>query len=84
LPNKQNLLLYRSQLDFVVGLPSSQGCDTILTVVHRFTNMVTLIRTTIECDANECARLLFAHVFSKHGVPADLVRDKDTRFISHY
>jgi hypothetical protein len=84
LPNKENLLLCRFQLDFVIGFPSSLGCDTILTVVHCFTNMVALIQTTTECDANECARLLLAYVFSKHGVLADLVRDRDTRFTSHY
>jgi transposase InsO family protein len=46
--------------------------------------MVVLIPTTTTCDANEFARLLFDRVFSKHGVPADLVSDRDTRFTSHY
>jgi transposase InsO family protein len=70
-------------LDFVTGLPSSQGCDAVFTVVDRFTKMVVLIPTPIDCDAIECARLLF-HVFSMRGVPADLVSLRDTRFTSHY
>jgi transposase InsO family protein len=69
-------------LEFVTGLSSSQGCDAILTVVDRFTKMVVLIPTTTDCDANECARLVF-HVVSMRGVPVDLVSKKDTRFTSH-
>jgi hypothetical protein len=40
-------------LDFVIGLPSSQGFDIILTVVDRFTKMVVLIQTPTECDASD-------------------------------
>ena len=70
-------------LDFVTALPRTQrGFDAVLTVVCRFSKLVTLIPCTTEIDAHETARLFFEHVVCKYGVPKKLISDRDVRFTS--
>ena len=69
-------------LDFVTGLPLSQGNDTILTIVDRFSKVVYFVDLPKLPSATETAQLLVGHVFRIHGIPADIVSDGGPQFTS--
>ena len=70
-------------IDFVTFLPVTEnGYDCILTVVDRFSKLVTLIPTTVAVSAADTARLIFDHIICKYGVPTKIISDRDTRFTS--
>ena len=71
-------------MDFIEGLPLSDGFDTILVIVCRLTKMGLFIPTHREIDAEDLAMLFLQHVFSKHGTPSDIVSDRGKHFISHF
>jgi RNase H-like domain found in reverse transcriptase/Reverse transcriptase (RNA-dependent DNA polymerase)/Integrase zinc binding domain/Integrase core domain/Chromo (CHRromatin Organisation MOdifier) domain len=71
-------------MDFIEGLPMSEGCDMILVVVDRLTKMALLIPTHREVDAEDVAKIFLRHVFSKHGTPSDIVSDRGKHFISRF
>lgn len=70
-------------LDFVSGLPVSQGNSIILTITDRFSKSVHFVALTKLPTAQETADLLVQHVFRLHGTPADIVSDRGPQFISH-
>ncbi len=69
-------------LDFVTGLPPSQGNSTILTIVDRFSKAVHFVPLPKLPTALETAELLVQHVFCLHGIPLDIVSDRGPQFIS--
>ena len=62
-------------MDFIVKLPRSEGFDAILVIVDRLTKMSLFIPTTTNVTSEQLADLYVTHVFSKHGIPADIVSD---------
>uniref|UniRef100_A0A8P4FYW6 Gypsy retrotransposon integrase-like protein 1 n=1 Tax=Dicentrarchus labrax TaxID=13489 RepID=A0A8P4FYW6_DICLA len=69
-------------LDFVTGLPTSEGNDTILTIVDRFSKSVHFVPLPKLPSSLETAKLLVTHVFRLHGIPQDLVSDRGPQFAS--
>lgn len=69
-------------VDFVTGLPPSEGNDTILTIVDRFSKAVHFIPLPKLPSAMETANLLVQHVFRLHGIPQDIVSDRGPQFTS--
>ena len=69
-------------LDFVTGLPSSQGNTTILTMVDQFSKMVHFAALPKLPSAAETADLLVSHVVRLHGIPVDIVSDRGPQFTS--
>ena len=69
-------------LDFVTGLPPSNGKTVILTIVDRFSKAVHFIGLPKLPSAQETADLLTNHVFRLHGIPVDIVSDRGPQFIS--
>ena len=69
-------------LDFVTGLPASQGNTTILTIVDRFSKMVHFAALPKLPSAAETADLLVSHVVRLHGIPRDIVSDQGPQFTS--
>lgn len=67
-------------MDFVTGLPESNGYNAILVVVDRLTKMRHLIPTTEECDAPTPADLFVDYVWKLHGLPESIVSDRGTQF----
>ncbi|KAJ8282532.1 hypothetical protein COCON_G00050510, partial [Conger conger] len=70
-------------LDFVTGLPPSQGNTIILTIVDRFSKAVHFVALPKLPSALETAKLLTSHVFRLHGIPLDIVSDRGPQFVSH-
>jgi hypothetical protein len=70
--------------DFMVSLPPSKRFDAIMVVVDRFSKMAHFIPTKDEATAQEMGRLFFSHIFKHHGLPKDIVLDRDPKFTSKF
>ena len=71
-------------MDFIEGLPLSNGYDTILVIVCRLSKMALFIATYQDIDAEDLTMLFLVHVFSKHGTPSDIISDRGKHFISRF
>jgi hypothetical protein len=71
-------------MDFMVSLPPSRGFDAIMVVVDRFSKMAHFIPTKESATAQETGRLFFTHVFKHHGLPKDIVSDRNPKFTSKF
>ena len=71
-------------IDFIVGMPLQQGCDTILTVVDKATKMCHFIACSEKISAKEVAQLFWHHVGRLHGIPSVVISDRDVRFTSRF
>ncbi|GBG78809.1 hypothetical protein CBR_g28033 [Chara braunii] len=60
------------------------GHDGILTVVDRLSKYARFLPCKYHATAPELARLLHTGWFCSHGVPEDIVSDRDTRFMSAF
>uniref|UniRef100_A0A8C5FL38 Gypsy retrotransposon integrase-like protein 1 n=1 Tax=Gadus morhua TaxID=8049 RepID=A0A8C5FL38_GADMO len=69
-------------VDFVTGLPSSDGNTVILTIVDRFSKAVHFVPLSKLPSALETGNLLVLHVFRLHGIPQDIVSDRGPQFSS--
>lgn len=71
-------------LDFITGLPESEGNTVVLTVVDRFSKSVHYIPLPKLPTAKETAQLLVQHVFRIHGLPTSVVSDRGPQFTSRF
>ncbi|KAJ8332185.1 hypothetical protein SKAU_G00428350 [Synaphobranchus kaupii] len=69
-------------VDFVTGLPLSEGNSVILTIVDRFSKAVHFVPLPKLPSALETAELLVSHVVRLHGIPSDIVSDRGPQFSS--
>lgn len=68
-------------MDFISELPcTSEGYDAVLVVVDKLTKYAITIPTTTRVTEVETAVLLFNHVFTKFGLPRQIISDRDTRW----
>lgn len=69
-------------MDFITDLPESNGYNSIVVFVDRFTKMSHFAACKKTTDAMDTAELLLAHVFRLHGVPKEIISDRGPQFIS--
>ncbi len=69
-------------IDFITDLPNSDGHNTILTVVDRFSKACRLIPLPKLPMALETAELLCNQVFRYYGLPEDILSDRGPQFTS--
>jgi hypothetical protein len=68
-------------MDFITGLPRVQGRDCIFVVVDRLTKFAHFFAIPTDYKAIQVAELFFREVFRLHGLPRQIVSDRDGRFI---
>jgi Reverse transcriptase (RNA-dependent DNA polymerase)/RNase H-like domain found in reverse transcriptase/Integrase zinc binding domain/Chromo (CHRromatin Organisation MOdifier) domain/Integrase core domain/Retroviral aspartyl protease len=71
-------------MDFIVELPNSKGHDAVIVFVDRMTKMAHFIATTTKATAKDLADLFFQYVFSRHGLPEDVISDRGPQFTSRF
>src|SRR5467141_5159269 len=71
-------------MDFIEGLPLSEGHETILVVVCHLTKMAIFIPTFCDIYAEDLAHIFLSQVFAKHGPPTDIISDHGKHFISRF
>jgi hypothetical protein len=71
-------------MDFMVSLPPLRGFDAIMVVVDRFSKMAHFILTKETAMAHETGRLFFTHMFKHHGLPKDIVSNRDSKFTGKF
>lgn len=69
-------------VDLITGLPVSQGYDSIMVVIDRFTKMLHAIPTTETVTSEGIARLFRDHVWKLHGLPQQVISDRGPQFVS--
>uniref|UniRef100_A0AAQ4RV13 Gypsy retrotransposon integrase-like protein 1 n=1 Tax=Gasterosteus aculeatus aculeatus TaxID=481459 RepID=A0AAQ4RV13_GASAC len=69
-------------LDFVTGLPLSEGNTVVLTVVDRFSKFAHFVPLPKLPSATQTAAILVKEVFRIHGLPRDIVSDRGPQFTS--
>ena len=72
-------------MDFVFGFPADPHKNTgILVFVDRFSKMVHLVAVPESINASACARVFIDTIFRLHGLPRELVSDRDPRCTAEF
>jgi hypothetical protein len=69
-------------MDFVEGLPKSEGFSVILVIVDRFTKYGHFVPIKHPYTAKTIAKAVFDNVVKLHGLPKSIVSDRDKVFTS--
>ncbi len=71
--------------DFIVKLPKTKkGYDAITTWVDRLTRRVHFLKSKTTDTAVDVANDFFEHIFKHHGLPDNIVSDRDPKFTSEF
>ena len=68
--------------DFITDLPLSNGFDSILTVIDRFSKETEFILCNKTATALDTAKLYLFHIWKDHGLPHTIVSDRGPQFAS--
>ncbi|KAH9724161.1 hypothetical protein KPL70_007389 [Citrus sinensis] len=71
-------------LDFIEGLPSSHGKDSIMVIVDRFSKSAHFIALSHPFSAKIVAEKFVEHVIKLHGMPKSIISDRDPIFVSKF
>ena len=71
-------------MDFIEKLPKSQGYDTIVVVIDRFTKFGHFIRLSHPFTAKEVALAFLDNIYRMHGLPESIITDRDKVFTSGF
>ena len=72
-------------MDFITCLPLTEAKHaTIMVFVDRLSKMTHLVATDLSVDAPRCARIFLEHIWRLHGMPKEIICDRDPRFRSAF
>ena len=69
-------------MDFIQGLPESNGCTNILVITDRLTRGV-ILHPMATIGVDETAEAFINIFYRRHGLPASVVSDRGSAFASH-
>lgn len=69
-------------MEFIEGLPKAQRKSVIWVVVYRLTKYAQFIGVSHPHSVGDIAKLFMEHVFKLHGMPEDIVSNRDPIFTS--
>ena len=70
-------------MDFITGLPFSEGCDELWVIIDRFSKMAHFIPLVVGSKtAAHLAKVFAREIWRLHGLPQDIISDRDSRFTS--
>jgi hypothetical protein len=70
-------------MDLITDLPLSEDCDQLWVIIDRFTKMAHFIPLKKEQKTAEHLVKIFAReIWRFHGIPTDIISDRDSRFTS--
>lgn len=70
-------------MDLITSLPKTKsGYDCIVVVVDKLTKMAHYIPTVTDINAPKLAKLIVDNVIRLHGLPMEIISDRDPRFTS--
>ena len=69
-------------MDFIIGLPKVNEMDFIFMVIDRLTKYAQFFAIPSDLQATQVVDLFFREVFHLHGLPQNIVSDRDGGFIS--
>ena len=64
-------------MDFIEGLPKSNGMDVILVVVDRLTKYAHFLPMSHPYSVHKVAELFISNIFKLHGMPKIIVTDRE-------
>jgi Integrase zinc binding domain/Chromo (CHRromatin Organisation MOdifier) domain len=71
-------------LDFITGLPKSEGYEVIMVVVDRLTKFSYFIPLKHPYSAITVAAAFFNNIYRNHGIPTSIVSDRDPIFTGKF
>jgi hypothetical protein len=71
-------------MDFVEGLPKSEGKDVIMVIVDRFSKYAHCVALNHPYAAPTIARAFMDNIYKLHGTPASITSDRDPVFLSRF
>lgn len=71
-------------MDFIEGLPKSEGHSVILVIVDRLTKFAHFIPRKHPYTAMTVSQLFVDNVVKLHGLPSTIVIDRDSIFVSSF
>ncbi|KAL2243479.1 UNVERIFIED_CONTAM: Retrovirus-related Pol polyprotein from transposon 17.6, partial [Sesamum indicum] len=71
-------------MDFIEGLPKSDGKKIIFVIVDRLTKYSYFIALKHPYTTTSIARIFFNHIYKLHGLPVSIVTDRDKVFTSQF
>jgi hypothetical protein len=71
-------------MDFITQLPKSEGNSSIWVMVDNQTKMAYFIPPKEPGTAEDLAKVFVREIGRSHGLPSDIVSDRDSRFTSNF
>ena len=71
-------------MDFITGLPKVQNKDCIYVVVNILTKFDHFYVILTEYGEVQVAELFFREVFRLHGLPRNIISDRDSQFMGTF
>ena len=71
-------------MDVLFGFPADSHKNTGIELVDRLSKTVHVIVVSQSINASACARVFIDTIFRLHGIPREIVSDRDTRFTAAF